>query len=169
MSNSHWQSSGIAQGCPLSSLLLVVAMTVLPHDMESAIAERHGATPTVDLVPGKDLHHADDTLGAEADATVLQDFLREVAACGKCHGLELNWIKTVLLPIRHDRVVEDLTGARARSVSRAVYLGSLLTSDVVCLLSDFFSRTKQKEGAAVPTNCTPMRRPGAATSLHSTG
>ena len=59
----------------------------------------------------------------------MQKFLEKVVAHGAMYGLDLNWDKTVVMPVKHDGQLTRPDGHVVRCVEDAVYLGGLLTGD----------------------------------------
>ncbi|CAE8620602.1 unnamed protein product [Polarella glacialis] len=128
-STTRLQASGIAQGCPLSPYLFIIAQTVLLWDVDHAMAREGFDVPEPEHVVTNDVLYADDTLLISASEQRLQRHLELIVAEGKAYGMELNWDKTVVMQIRHHGEIKNQDGVILKCVSQAIYLGGLLTSD----------------------------------------
>ena len=122
-SSQHRQSSGIAQGCPLSPYLFIIVLTVLMADVERECAAIHPDRAVWDI------EYADDTALMSTNPQHLQATMDSLVTHGARYGLEVNWDKTVALviggmdpPIRPD-------GHLVKCVEQYVYLGGLLTAN----------------------------------------
>ena len=126
-SNRHAQSSGIAQGCPLSPHLFIIMLSVLMGDVEQDVISQFGCAQADVLC--SDVAYADDTALVSNDMDRLQFFLDRLIFRARMYGLEPNWDKTVHLRIRHDMDIRTPQGMPLKTVTSAVYLGSLLRAD----------------------------------------
>ncbi|CAE8615620.1 unnamed protein product [Polarella glacialis] len=120
-SNSRPQSSGIAQGCPLSPYLFVIVLSVILCDVAAAVP--------IEFSKCCDIAYADDTVLTSTDADCLQKVLDSLLSHARQYGLEPNWGKTVHLQIQHDKDILDSDGQAIRCFDQAVYLGGLLRVD----------------------------------------
>jgi len=118
------QSSGIAQGCPLSPYLFIIMMTIIMADVERKV-------PTAFAQCG-DLTYADDTAIHSDSVESLQVVFDELLATAKQYGLEPNLDKTVHLQVRHSDDIVDASGSPLKAVSKVKYLGSVVTADGQC-------------------------------------
>jgi len=128
----HKQAAGIAQGCPLSPYLFVMAMTVLLDEVDANLVEQ-GMRPApgqdAPYIVTRDILYADDTLLVATHSHALQKHLDAVIQAGRGYGLEINFGKTFLLSVNSDAVVYAPDGAPIKRVEQAVYLGGLLAAD----------------------------------------
>ena len=90
-SRAHPQRSGISQGCTLSPLLFVMAMSVLLQDalsqLSPAAAEAYANGDLSDIV------YADDTFLLGVNAAHVQEYLNAIVKAGKLYGLEMHFGK----------------------------------------------------------------------------
>ena len=122
------QRSGISQGCTLSPLLFIMAMTVLLQDAVDTLSpEAKLAYERGDLA---DVVYADDTLLLSASDAHLAEYLNAVALAGHRYGMELHWNKFQLLPIQCSPSLHTPDGTSLPSKARMEYLGTVLTDDV---------------------------------------
>jgi len=125
-SETHRQSSGICQGCPLSPYLFVIVMTILMGDARALLVQ-HGFELPGDL-PANDVLYADDTLLVERSEDTLQQYTNCVAEVGREYGLVFNWSKVELLRVRSMARVLNDTGVEAAPKDPLKYLGTTLTA-----------------------------------------
>ena len=96
------------------------------------LAERLREQPHILAEPSHvictDLLYADDTLLMSSSAAKLQLHMDLVVDEGSRYGLELSWSKTVAINIHNDGTLTQPNGEAVKKVSRAVYLGGMLTS-----------------------------------------
>lgn len=131
-SEYHTQASGIVQGCPLSSFLFSIVMSILVRDARRLWEQRAGERrreeepedPNVD-----ELLYADDTLLLSIDSQHLQEYMTCVREIGSEYGLAFNWKKTELLDAGHGGSVHKPDGELLRGKQSILYLGSLLSAD----------------------------------------
>lgn len=128
-SDTHPQAAGIAQGCPLSPYLFIIAMTALMHEVDEKIETQFPKEDHFICNLLRDLLYADDTLLISSDIDQLQTHFNAVIEVGKRYGLELNFDKTFLLSIRGEGNITNPNGAHLKKISQAMYLGGLLSSD----------------------------------------
>ena len=122
------QRSGISQGCTLSPLLFVMAMSVLLSDAVASLsAPAKAAYDRGDL---SDIVYADDTLLVAVSSDHLNEYLSAVAAAGERYGMTLHWNKFQLLPIQCTPRVCTPEGKPIPCKARMEYLGTTLTDDV---------------------------------------
>ena len=121
----HPQPAGIAQGCPLSPYLFIAVQTVMLHDVfkDAPLAAEPPNVITQDLL------YADDTLLMSQHPGNLESLLARIVDAGRQYGMELNWDKTVHMPIFSCARVATPDGDNIKTVREAVYLGGLLTCD----------------------------------------
>ena len=130
-STSTWkdQSSGIAQGCPLSPFLFSILMTVIIHDVFKALQAENPIPSRSTYINVADIMYADDTMLIHDDPEILQKMLHGVVETGRQYGLEMNWDKVELLRVRGDGRVEGPGGEPVKLAKQAVYLGALVSAD----------------------------------------
>ena len=125
------QSSGIAQGCPLSPYLFIIVRTVIFQDVDNVtenspskfVKEATASTKHV-----LDVSYADDTLIVGKSAEQLQQYLHALIKTAGVYGLQPNWDKTLHLRVGHENDIFVPEGGPVKTASQAVYLGSLLTT-----------------------------------------
>jgi hypothetical protein len=123
----HHQQSGISQGCTLSPLLFIIAMTVLLHDaVEDLGAAAKAAYRCGDL---GEIVYADDTLLYGSIDAPVTEYLRAVQGAGRRYGLELHTQKFQLLSTDPACRVFTTEGVRIPLKSSMEYLGAILTAD----------------------------------------
>ena len=88
-----------------------------------------------DFVVTPDLVYADDTVLLGSSAVEVQKYLDHITAVGRSYGLELNFLKTILLRVRGEYDIYGADGKPLQVKSQAVFLGGLLSTDGVSALS----------------------------------
>jgi len=127
-SEQHPQSSGISQGCTLSPLLFVTAMSVLLSDalqqLSPAAVAKYRQGDLADLV------YADDALLIGVQDQYLQEYLDAVYRAGQMYGMELHFGKFQMVST-DGRSAELRTpdGKVIPTKSSMEYLGAVLHSD----------------------------------------
>ena len=127
-SELHEQLSGISQGCTLSPLLFIVAMTVLVFDAVGMLSpEAREAYHAGDLA---ELIYADDTLLLGVSMKHVETYLQAVFMAGHRYGMELHWGKFQLVTTNAEgAVIRTADGAEIVSKTSMEYLGTLLCGD----------------------------------------
>ena len=122
------QRSGISQGCTLSPLLFVVAMSVLLHDAVQMLRGSAKAQySTGDLA---DLVYADDTLLIGITEQSIQEYLAAIYKAGQRYGMELHFGKFQLISTAPRPVsVRTPDGTTITSQASMDYLGAVLHGD----------------------------------------
>ena len=119
-SEAREQLSGISQGCTLSPLLFIVAMSVLLQDAVDVLNSAASAQYTRgDL---GDVLYADDTLLLGVNDLHLQEFLRAVYMAGQRYGLELHSGKFQLITTRSVAFIHAPGGSVIHSKPSMEYL-----------------------------------------------
>ena len=126
-SSTYDQSSGIAQGCPLSPFLFILVQSVMLHDIDLRLEASLAVEPK--YVVTRDILYADDTLLASSSASSLQSLLNAVVEEGARYGLELNWDKTMQMQISTSAQIHQPCGKPLKCVREAIYLGGLISCD----------------------------------------
>ena len=130
VSSSRPQRSGISQGCTLSPLLFIIAMSVLMNDaVRSLSAEARAAYDRGDLA---DVVYADDTLLLGSSSEHLNEYLHCVARAGQTLGMELHWDKFQLLPVQCTPKLMAPDGSTIPVKNEMQYLGAALSGDGLC-------------------------------------
>ena len=83
-SNSYSQSSGIAQGCPLSLYLFIILISALLEDIDRSVLPFHDDSVYIHT---NDILSADDTLILSSDRNHAQALLNTIVHVGKYYGL----------------------------------------------------------------------------------
>ena len=128
VSEARNQLSGISQGCTLSPLLFIVAMSVLLRDAVDILNEAASSQyATGDLA---DVLYADDTLLLGIRDEHLEEFLRAVYEAGQRYGMELHFGKFQLITTSAQPAsVRAPDGTVIHSKGSMEYLGSILHGD----------------------------------------
>ena len=122
------QLSGISQGCTLSPLLFVVAMSVLLQDAVDIL----NAATSAEYAKGDlaDVLYADDTLLLGVKEQHLEEFLRAIHEAGRRYGMELHYDKFQLITTSRQPVsVRAPDGTVIHSKPTMEYLGCILQGD----------------------------------------
>ena len=121
------QDSGISQGCTLSPLLFIIAMTVMMADAVTLLSPRaRDAYERGDLC---DLVYADDTLLLGTNSAFVNEYVRAVARAGETLGMTLHWDKFQLLSVKSQPTISTPAGVRIDSADKLCYLGATLSDD----------------------------------------
>ena len=132
LSSERPQSTGIAQGCPLSPYLFIIVLTVI-FDRVDRINGNHPENVLTDSRAGVlDITYADDTLLVSSSTQRVQLQLDTLVATAKSFGLEPNWGKTLHLQVGQAGDLYTPIGTSVKNVSQAVYLGAVLTGTGGC-------------------------------------
>jgi len=122
------QSSGISQGCTLSPLLFIIAMSVLLRDAVGMLGTK--ASDQYSRGDLADIIYADDTLLIGIAMTQLQEYLAAVCAAGRMNGMELHFGKFQMISTAAGPVsLQTPEGSRVASKRSMEYLGVALHSD----------------------------------------
>ena len=86
------QETGIIQGCPISSYLFIILMTVMFHDIHKGdavdtVKQRITGTETDEVL------YADDTICIAQTTAAMNRMLNAIEIQGKSYGLNLNKAK----------------------------------------------------------------------------
>ena len=127
-SSLRQQRSGISQGCTLSPMLFVMAMSVLLHDATSTLSP--GASNAYARGDLSDVVYADDTLLLGVSDEHLQEYLNAVVKAGKMYGMQMHFGKFQLLPINCNPAITVDGERQLETQSRMDYLGTVLSEDV---------------------------------------
>jgi len=127
MSDECAQLSGISQGCTLSPLLFIIAMSVLLHDavglLGTSAANEYAAGELADLV------YADDTLLIGISKRHLEEYLHAVCDAGNRYGMELHFGKFQLISTLFSPFAVDTPGGTQVVAKPSMeYLGSTIHS-----------------------------------------
>ena len=102
LSSTRKQTTGIAQGCPLSPYLFIIMLSMILEDTDASTAG--GNKDVIDTT------YADDTLLASKSIPQLQVYLSSLIEIAAAYGLLPNWSKTKHLQIHHARDVYTTSG-----------------------------------------------------------
>ena len=121
------QLSGISQGCTLSPLLFIIAMSALMEDAVKLLSP--AARQAYDQGDLADLAYADDTMLLGVSPVHLAEFLQAVATAGERFGMELHNGKLQLICIRCNQLVTKPNGEPLAPQQQMQYLGTTLSED----------------------------------------
>jgi len=122
------QRSGISQGCTLSPLLFIVAMSVLLQDAVDMLNTAASAQYTKGELA--DVLYADDTLLLGVSEAHLEEFLQAVYQAGQRYGMELHFGKFQLITTSGQPTsVCAPDGTVISCKCNMEYLGSMLNSN----------------------------------------
>ena len=96
-SHQHPQSVLISQGCPLSPFLFSIVMTMLIQDAKATFLSRRDPARTGEI---SELMYADDTLILATNNEDAEIYMQCIEQAGRMYGLQLNWNKLEVLPVR---------------------------------------------------------------------
>ena len=96
-SETRKQMSGICQGCPLSSFLFIIVMTVIMHDAVASLAPSSAQAYSDSRL--FDVLYADDTLLLGSTAADVEALASAVEKVGTTYGMSLHWGKTQALSV----------------------------------------------------------------------
>ena len=122
-SHQHPQCFGISQGCPLSPFLFSIVMTMLIQDAKATFLSRRDPARTGEI---SELMHADGTLILATNNEDAEIYMQCIEQAGRMYGLQLNWNKLEVLPVRCEARVRTPNGELVVSKESLVYLGSYL-------------------------------------------
>ena len=128
VSDERDQLSGISQGCTLSPLLFIIAMSVLLHDAVGLLgvsgSSKYAAGELADLV------YADDTLLIGVDQAHLEEYLRAIFEAGNRYGMELHFGKFQFISTRSQPfAVSTPGGIEVVAKPSMDYLGAVIHSN----------------------------------------
>ena len=122
-SGIYGQSTGIAQGCPLSPFLFVIVQSVMFSDIYS----KYEFDEEPAFVVTREVLYADDTLLVSTSSQNLQRLLDAVVREGARYGLELNWDKTFQMAVGSTGSIERPGGGDIEKKTNVIYLGGLIS------------------------------------------
>ena len=127
-SDERDQLLGISQGCTLSPLLFIVAMSVLLQDavglLGPSAAQLYSTGDLADLV------YADDTLIIGVDRLHIEEYLQAVYIAGQRYGMELHFVKFQLISsLNVPHPVTTPLGTTIEPKLAMDYLGSSIHGD----------------------------------------
>ena len=122
-SHQHPQCFSISQGCPLSPFLFSIVMTMLIQDAKATFLSRRDPARTGEI---SELMYADDTLILATNNEDAEIYMQCIEQAGRMYGLQLNWNKLEVLPVRCEARVRTPNGELVVSKESLVYLGSYL-------------------------------------------
>ena len=123
-SHSKPQLFRISQGCTLSPLLFIIAMTVLMHDAVNLLSP--AARAAYEKGELADLVYADDTLLLGVSSAHMTEYLQAVASAGELYGMELHNGKLQLLNICCTTSITKPNGEALEPQAEMHYLGTAL-------------------------------------------
>ena len=122
-SHQHPQCFGISPGCPLSPFLFSIVTTMLIQDAKATFLSSRGPARTGEI---SELMYADDTLLLATNNEDAEIYMQCIEQAGRMYGLQLNWNKLEVLPVRCEARVRTPNGELVVSKESLVYLGSYL-------------------------------------------
>ena len=129
LSHAKSQDAGIRQGCPLSSFLFILVMTVLFHDI-GVEHYRDLSECRLDQISFNEVLYADDTLLISPNTFGMNLLLHAIEDESAYYGLKLNHDKCHVLAMNGHNCIRFKDGSRMKHVEEAVYLGGILTKHV---------------------------------------
>ena len=125
MSAEHLQSTGIAQGCPLSPYLFIVLMTCLFNDIhknDKLKLKEHRVTGM-----GTDqISYADDTICISEDEDAMNRFVHAIETEGLKYSLKLNKTKCEYIKCGEAKRVKPNDGTNVPLMHEVKYLGCIM-------------------------------------------
>ncbi len=129
ISSSRAQTTGIAQGCPLSPYLSIIVLTAIFNRVDQSLLNSPDEFLHYFTTGVFDITYADDTLLVSSSASRAELYLKMLLDAARPFGLEPTWGKTLHLRIGHDDDIHTPQGSTIKVVEQAIYLGSLLTTN----------------------------------------
>ncbi len=121
-SNVYEQRAGIRQGCPLSSYLFVIVMSVMFADIRSE-HHRRLASGKLDHLLFMEILYADDTLLISKNTRTMNILLHAVETESAYYGLKLNQSKCAVVNTNGNNMV------RFKDGTPVTYLGGIITRE----------------------------------------